>query len=60
MDRNVLLSEMIKEMQVQLETEGDCELRSVGTSSGTNSAFIFHTKRNGMESKDITIKCTRK
>lgn len=53
-DRKVKLSEMTIELQKSFEKNGDCEITSIGTSSGSNSSFIFHT-----DVKDIYVKCMR-
>ncbi|GCD12640.1 hypothetical protein [Clostridium tagluense] len=57
MNRNIKISEMIEALKIHLESNGDSEIQSIGTSSGSNSSFIFHTKE-AENYKDIYVKCT--
>lgn len=54
--RCVLLSEIIKELQDSFDKNGECEVKSIGTSSGSNSSYIFHTAH---ENRSITIRAFR-
>lgn len=60
MNKNIKLSEMIKVLQADLDANGEREVTSIGTSSGSNSSFIFHTKDSDNEGKDIYVKCYAK
>ena len=52
--REIKLSEMIEELKIELEKNGDCAIKSIGTGSGDKSCFIFRTDN---EDNEINIRC---
>jgi Uri superfamily endonuclease len=55
-NRSVLLSEVIEELTAELSKNGECEINSIGTSSGSDSSFIF---RNNENEREIRVKAFR-
>jgi hypothetical protein len=53
-NRSVLLSEVIEELTAELSKNGECEINSIGTSSGSDSSFIFRNNE-----REIRVKAFR-
>jgi len=58
MRRFIKLSELIDELQIELEIKGNMEIASIGTSSGNNGAYKFYD--NNVDNRgSISVKVYR-